>query len=42
MYKLFAVLSAAAAAMLAATPASAVVLHDIIVQRPFWMSLFGG
>lgn len=47
MNKFFGALCAASAAMLAATPASAVIIHDIdiIVQRSIWvqfMSLFGG
>lgn len=47
MTKFFAALCTASAALFAVTPASAaimhdIVLHDIIVQRPFWMNLFGG
>ena len=47
MNKFFAALCTASAALFAVTPASAaiihdIIMHDIIVQRPFWMSLFGG
>ena len=47
MNKFFVALCTASAALFAVTPASAAIIHDIImheiiVQRPFWMSLFGG